>query len=107
MDYAQGCALFENEATPQEDSAALLAHAAQLAANADLIVACVGLDATMEGEEGDAFNAFAGGDKLDLELRDSEDCSKPTNPSVSRDCRSVLRYRSEMTGRTPTPTRWW
>lgn len=68
VDYAQGCALFENEATPQEDSAALLAHAAQLAANADLIVACVGLDATLEGEEGDAFNAFAGGDKLDLEL---------------------------------------
>ena len=35
---------------------------------ADVTILCLGLDATIEGEEGDEGNAFAGGDKLSLEL---------------------------------------
>ncbi len=34
----------------------------------DVVVACLGLDPSLEGEEGDAFNAFASGDKPDLNL---------------------------------------
>lgn len=30
---------------------------------ADVVVACVGLDATLEGEEGDTGNEFSSGDK--------------------------------------------
>lgn len=34
----------------------------------DVIIACMGLDATIEGEQGDAGNDFASGDKIDLNL---------------------------------------
>jgi beta-glucosidase len=36
--------------------------------NSDVIIACMGLDADLEGEEGDQSNEFAGGDKPNLEL---------------------------------------
>lgn len=38
------------------------------ASNADLTIAVIGLTAVMEGEEGDAFLAPHGGDKVDLQL---------------------------------------
>lgn len=34
----------------------------------DVVIAVMGLDGTLEGEEGDAYNGFASGDKLDLNL---------------------------------------
>ena len=43
-----------------------------MARQADVTILCLGLDASIEGEEGDAYNAFAGGDKLSLELPDSQ-----------------------------------
>ena len=39
-----------------------------MAENSDLVILCVGLDAFIEGEEGDAGNEFASGDKIDLRL---------------------------------------
>lgn len=38
------------------------------AEQADVVVMCLGLDATIEGEEGDASNEYASGDKLGLNL---------------------------------------
>ena len=38
------------------------------AEQADVVVMCLGLDATIEGEEGDAGNEYASGDKLGLNL---------------------------------------
>ena len=49
-----------------------LAEAAALAEMCDLTILCLGLDATMEGEEGDTGNEFASGDKPDLELPTSQ-----------------------------------
>jgi len=43
-----------------------------VAEHSDIIVLCVGLDATVEGEEGDTGNAFAAGDKTDLYLPRSQ-----------------------------------
>lgn len=37
-----------------------------------MVVACVGLDATLEGEEGDTGNEFSSGDKPDLRLPESQ-----------------------------------
>jgi len=48
----------------------LLDDAVSAANQSDIIIACVGLDSSLEGEEGDAYNAFASGDKPDLELPD-------------------------------------
>ena len=38
----------------------------------DVVVLCLGLDATIEGEQGDTGNAFAAGDKPDLLLPESQ-----------------------------------
>ena len=45
-----------------------LAEAVTVARHADVAILCLGLDSTIEGEEGDAGNAQAAGDKLDLNL---------------------------------------
>jgi beta-glucosidase len=43
-------------------------RAVQIAQDADAVVLCLGLSPRIEGEEGDAFNADASGDKLSLKL---------------------------------------
>ncbi|MCM1044509.1 MAG: glycoside hydrolase family 3 C-terminal domain-containing protein [Candidatus Gastranaerophilales bacterium] len=45
-----------------------IAEAAITAENSDLIILCVGLDATLEGEGGDVGNEYASGDKSNLLL---------------------------------------
>ncbi len=45
-----------------------LAEAVSVAKLADVVILCVGLDASLEGEEGDAGNAYKSGDKENLEL---------------------------------------
>ncbi|MBX4260983.1 glycoside hydrolase family 3 C-terminal domain-containing protein [Clostridium estertheticum] len=66
--YAQGCHLFkgkvENLAMPEDR----IAEAVSAAQRSDVVVMCLGLDANIEGEEGDDSNAQAGGDKMDLKL---------------------------------------
>lgn len=42
------------------------------ARHSHVVIACVGLSPALEGEEGDAFNSDAGGDKLTLELPPSQ-----------------------------------
>ncbi|MCD7995971.1 MAG: glycoside hydrolase family 3 C-terminal domain-containing protein [Clostridiales bacterium] len=59
--YSEGCPL-------TEDRKDLFSEAAAAAECADLAVVCLGLDATIEGEEGDTGNSFAAGDKTDLLL---------------------------------------
>ncbi|MBQ2992215.1 MAG: glycoside hydrolase family 3 C-terminal domain-containing protein [Clostridia bacterium] len=70
--YAQGCHLFrdreENLGQPDDRIAEALAAAEA----ADAVVLVVGLDETLEGEEGDTGNAAASGDKLDLLLPASQ-----------------------------------
>ena len=66
--YAQGSHLFrnreENRGLPDDRSA----EAVAVTEIADAVVLVVGLDETLEGEEGDTGNAAASGDKLDLLL---------------------------------------
>jgi beta-glucosidase len=45
-----------------------LSEAKSMAARADAVVLCLGLSAEIEGEQGDASNSEAAGDKLDLNL---------------------------------------
>ena len=49
-----------------------LAEAVAYARLADVTVLCVGLDPSIEGEEGDASNEYAAGDKRDLLLPESQ-----------------------------------
>ena len=43
-----------------------------VAQKADVVILCMGLNASMEGEEGDAFNGDNSGDKKDIELPSSQ-----------------------------------
>ena len=45
-----------------------LSEAVTVAENSDVVILCLGLDETLEGEEGDANNSYASGDKTTLSL---------------------------------------
>ena len=70
--YAEGCHLFKDRCQGLGQAGDRYAEAVAAAENADVIIACVGLDATLEGEEGDTGNEFASGDKSDLRLPESQ-----------------------------------
>ena len=66
--YAEGSHLFKDRIEPLSQPDDGLAEAVTVAERADAVVLVVGLDETLEGEEGDTGNAAASGDKLDLLL---------------------------------------
>jgi len=70
--YAEGCHLFRDRCQGLGQAGDRYAEAVSAAENADVVIACVGLDATLEGEEGDTGNEFASGDKPDLLLPESQ-----------------------------------
>ncbi|MHC1786503.1 MAG: glycoside hydrolase family 3 C-terminal domain-containing protein [Christensenellales bacterium] len=70
--YARGSQLFEDRDSPLTQRDNGLSEAVAMARKADVVILCLGLDASLEGEQSDASNAFASGDKLDLELPDCQ-----------------------------------
>lgn len=66
--YAPGCHLYKNKVEEHAYDRDRLHEAVSAAERADLAIMCLGLDAGLEGEEGDQSNAYASGDKLDLNL---------------------------------------
>lgn len=70
--YSQGCHLYRDRTQGLAQPGDLYSEAVSMAECADVIVACVGLDATLEGEEGDTGNEFSSGDKPDLRLPESQ-----------------------------------
>lgn len=70
--YAEGCHLFKDRLQPLGEPGDGISEAVTVALHSDVVVLCAGLDASVEGEEGDTGNAFAAGDKLNLLLPDSQ-----------------------------------
>ena len=66
--YSQGCHLYKDRTSGLARAKDRLAEAEIVAEQSDLVILCLGLDAYIEGEEGDAGNEFSSGDKLDLFL---------------------------------------
>ncbi|MBO4687522.1 MAG: glycoside hydrolase family 3 C-terminal domain-containing protein [Clostridiales bacterium] len=66
--YAEGASLSQDRIQPLAQAGDGIAEAQIIVEMADVIVLCVGLDATLEGEQGDTGNAFDSGDKRDLLL---------------------------------------
>ncbi len=64
--YAQGCHLYEEKVEKLAEPHDRLSEALAAAAESDIVIICAGLDATLEGEEGDTGNAYASGDKMNL-----------------------------------------
>ena len=63
-----GCDLFRDRTEPLACARDRMAEAKIVAQNSDVVILCVGLDETLEGEEGDTGNSYASGDKEDLKL---------------------------------------
>lgn len=66
--YAEGCHLYKDRTSNLARANDRLAEAETVAEQSDLVILCLGLDASIEGEEGDAGNEFSSGDKSDLRL---------------------------------------
>ena len=66
--YAEGCELYNNKKSALDQPKDRFAEAVSAAERADAVVVCLGLDATIEGEEMHESNAFGSGDKLSLDL---------------------------------------
>ncbi|MDE6386658.1 MAG: glycoside hydrolase family 3 C-terminal domain-containing protein [Lachnospiraceae bacterium] len=70
--YSEGCALFEDKTENLAMQGDRLAEAKIVAKHSDVVILCLGLDETLEGEEGDTGNSYASGDKVDLLLPKSQ-----------------------------------
>ena len=66
--YSQGCHLFKDREELLAEPGDRLSEALAVAECSDAVVLVLGLDETLEGEEGDSHNAAASGDKADLRL---------------------------------------
>ncbi len=86
--YSEGSDIFQNNISNLADPNLpdRLSEAQAVADHSDVVVVVVGLDENLEGEEGDAGNQFASGDKINLNLPLCQrqllnavlDCGKPT-----------------------------
>ncbi|MBF4692344.1 glycoside hydrolase family 3 C-terminal domain-containing protein [Fusibacter ferrireducens] len=70
--YSEGSHLFSALLQPLAQPGDGYSEAVTAAQHSDVVILCVGLDATIEGEEGDTGNAFAAGDKVNLYLPKSQ-----------------------------------
>ncbi|MFY9175758.1 MAG: glycoside hydrolase family 3 C-terminal domain-containing protein [Caldicoprobacterales bacterium] len=66
--YSEGCHLYEDRVEPLAQKHDRIAEALTVAEHSDVVILCLGLDETLEGEEGDTGNFSASGDKKDLNL---------------------------------------
>ncbi|MCH5352928.1 MAG: glycoside hydrolase family 3 C-terminal domain-containing protein [Acutalibacter sp.] len=67
-----GCHLFRDRTEGLGFPGDRLSEAVTVAEQSDVVILCLGLDETLEGEEGDGSNSYASGDKLDLQLPESQ-----------------------------------
>lgn len=101
--YSEGCHLYKNSMSNLSWEDDRLAEAIIAAEQSDVVVLCLGLDSTIEGEQGDTGNAFAGGDKLSLELIGKQqqllekviEVGKPTILVLSTGSAMAINYADE------------
>lgn len=70
--YSEGCHLFEDRVEHLARPDDRISEAVAIAKRSDVIILAVGLDETLEGEEGDTGNSYASGDKETLLLPQSQ-----------------------------------
>lgn len=66
--YAPGSHLYKDRESTLAKEGDRIAEALAVAECSDVIIMCLGLDSSIEGEEGDTGNEFSSGDKNDLRL---------------------------------------
>jgi beta-glucosidase len=84
--YSEGCHLYKDKVEDLGKPGDRLAEARSVANHSDVVIVCLGLDETLEGEEPDTGNSYISGDKRDLKfpgmqeqlLKTIVECGKPT-----------------------------
>ena len=66
--YSEGCHLYKDKVEGLAQANDRISEAISVAERSDVVVLCLGLDSTIEGEQGDAGNSYGAGDKEDLNL---------------------------------------
>lgn len=66
--FSEGCHLCKSKTQVLAEENDRMSEVRAVADCSDVIIACMGLDASLEGEEGDEGNEFASGDKPNLSL---------------------------------------
>jgi beta-glucosidase len=66
--YSQGCHLFKDAVDDLERKSDRISEAVSVAERSEVVVLCLGLDSSIEGEAGDANNFYGSGDKETLDL---------------------------------------
>lgn len=66
--FSEGCHLCKSKTQVLAEENDRMSEVRAVADCSDVIIACMGLDASLEGEEGDEGNEFASGDKPNLNL---------------------------------------
>lgn len=70
--YSEGCDLVRDQVEALAAPDDRISEAVAAAKRSDVVFLCLGLNATLEGEEGDAANSYAGADRKDLGLPDAQ-----------------------------------
>lgn len=65
--YSEGCDMVKDRVSALSRANDRLAEVKGVCEASDVVIVCLGLDATLEGEEGDTGNEFASGDKPNLD----------------------------------------
>ncbi len=66
--YSEGCHLYKDRVSGLGQKNDRISEVKAICDNSDIVIACMGLDSGLEGEEGDEGNEFASGDKPDIRL---------------------------------------
>lgn len=70
--FSEGSHLYKDATEDLARKGDRISEAVIVAKHSDVVVLCLGLDETLEGEEGDTGNSYASGDKPDLRLPESQ-----------------------------------
>jgi len=100
---SQGCHLWLDKVENLGQANDRMAEVEEICALSDVVVVCLGLDAGLEGEEGDTGNSYASGDKVDLKfpglqnevLKKARESGKPVVLVVLAGSAMDLRYAEE------------
>lgn len=100
---SQGCHLWLDKVENLGQENDRMAEVEEICELSDVVVVCLGLDAGLEGEEGDTGNSYASGDKVDLKfpglqnevLKKACESGKPVILVVLAGSAMDLRYAEE------------
>ena len=66
--FSEGCHLYKDRMSGLGDTNDRIAEVKAVCEQSDVVIACMGLDASLEGEEGDTGNEYGSGDKPNLKF---------------------------------------